>query len=348
MDRLRKSIIDTFKQHGFKITISINLISTDFLDIKLDLQNNKFSPYRKPNDSPVYVHSGSNHPVNILKQLPKMTGERLSKLSCNKEEFDKAAEDYQEILKKSGYKEKLSYTQPVQRNRRQRKRNILWYNPPFDLQVKTNIRKMFLELIDKNFPHHHRLHKIINRKTVKISYSCMPNVASHIASHNRKVLQELSASNGQNQIKCNCANPETCPLDGNCLEEALVYKADITPEIDAERLYVGITEPIFKCRLSDHRTSFRYERYRTKSKLSGYIWTLNDKGQDYEIKWSILKKTTPYRAGSKRCNLCLWEKLFIINGDKEKMINKREELINKCRHINKFLLKNFKDRDERR
>ena len=77
MDRLRKNIIAFFKQHGFQITIEINLKIADFLDIYLDLENDKFYPYRKPNDTPFYVHLESNHPLNILKQLPKMTSERL-------------------------------------------------------------------------------------------------------------------------------------------------------------------------------------------------------------------------------------------------------------------------------
>ena len=38
---------------------------TDFLDIYLDLENDKFCPYRKPNDTPLYVHCESNHPLNI-------------------------------------------------------------------------------------------------------------------------------------------------------------------------------------------------------------------------------------------------------------------------------------------
>ena len=276
-----------------------------------------------------------------------MTGERLSNLSCNKEEFDKAAEEYQEVLKKSGFNEKLTYSPPIAANRRQRKRNILWYNPPFDLQVKTNVGKTFLQLIDKHFPPHHRLHKIINRKTVKISYSCMPNMASHIASHNKKVIKEATAPQDENVRRtCSCRNPGDCPFDGNCLQPACVYQADVVPETQDDKLYIGSTEPVVKGRWSDHNTSFRYERYRTKSKLSDYIWKLKDDEERYEIKWSILSKSTPYQAGSKRCSLCLCEKLFILKEDNEKMLNKRDELMNKCRHRNKFLLKNFKDRDD--
>ena len=343
MDRLRKKIIDVFKQHGFQITISIGLKSTDFLDILLDLENNRHYPYKKPNDTPVYVHRRSNHPVNILKQVPKMTSRRLSKLSSNQEEFEKVASEYQEILTKSDYTEKLSYSPPSMQQRRRRNRKVLYYNPPFDLQVKTNIGKTFLQLLDKNFPPHHRLNKIINRNTVKLSYSTMPNMASHIASHNKKILQKSRDLEVQDGRSCNCENPENCPLNGNCLQEAVVYQADVTPETEEEQSYLGLTEPPFKGRWNDHCTSFRHQKYKSKSKLSSYIWKLQEKQENYQIKWSIIRKSTPYRTGSKKCDLCLWEKYYILNSDKERFLNKRDEILNKCRHRDKFLLKNFKD-----
>ena len=155
-ERLRKNIIDFFKQHGFQITIEINLKITDFLDIYLDLENDKFDPYRKPNDTPLYVHHETNHPLNILKQLPKMRSERLSNLSCNEDEFIKASGEYQNVLKNSGFKDKLIYTPCNQRSRRQRNRKIIWCNPSFDLQVKMNIGKTFFQFLDRNFPPHHR------------------------------------------------------------------------------------------------------------------------------------------------------------------------------------------------
>ena len=158
---------------------------------------------------------------------------------------------------------------------------------------------------------------------MKVSYCCMPNVASHIASHNRKILEESRSNGNQNPRTCDCQKLNDCPLDGNCMQAAVIYKADITPERDEEQYYVGLSEPPFKNRWSDHCTSFRYERYRNKSKISGFVWNLKDKGQNCNIKWSILRRSSPYRAGCKRCNLCLWEKFHILKGNKEKMINKR-------------------------
>ena len=74
------------------------------------------------------------------------------------------------------------------RTRNNKNRNVLWYNPPFNLALKTNIGKTFLKLIDKHFPKNHQLNKIINRKNVKISYSCCPNIQNIINSNNRKFL----------------------------------------------------------------------------------------------------------------------------------------------------------------
>ena len=50
-------------------------------------------------------------------------------------------------------------------------------------------------MIDKHFPKNHILHKIIHRKTVKISYSCSQNVDSIIASHNKKIINDVDVAN---------------------------------------------------------------------------------------------------------------------------------------------------------
>jgi len=48
---------------------------------------------------------------------------------------------YQAALEKSGYAYKLWFNPKNNREkpRRTRKRNITWYNPPFDTRVKTNL-----------------------------------------------------------------------------------------------------------------------------------------------------------------------------------------------------------------
>ena len=71
-DRIRKRIIETFKTFGFKIEIMTNLPEVDFLDATFDLRTNTYWPYRKPNNTPSYIHMLSNHPPEILKRLPNI------------------------------------------------------------------------------------------------------------------------------------------------------------------------------------------------------------------------------------------------------------------------------------
>ena len=81
-----------------------------------------------------------------------------------------------------------------------RKRNIIWFNPPFSMNVKSNIKKNFLQLIDKHFPRSSKLHKIFNRNTVKVSYSCTPNFQKIIKGHNK----QSRSRKEQKTADCNC------------------------------------------------------------------------------------------------------------------------------------------------
>jgi hypothetical protein len=77
-------------------------------------------------------------------------------------------------LRQSNFNHKLGYMKETpEQPRRNRQRSIIWFNPPFSKSVKTYMERNFLSLIDKNSPPHHKLHKLFNRNTVKVIYSCM-------------------------------------------------------------------------------------------------------------------------------------------------------------------------------
>ena len=68
-------------------------------------------------------------------------------------------------------------------------------------------------------------------------------------------------------------------------------------------------------------------------------WQLKDQGKDYDIKWSIVARAAPYRPGSGFCNLCNAEKTEIASHIMDRRsLNKRTELLAKCRHRRKWLL----------
>ena len=59
------------------------------------------------------------------------------------------------------------------------------------------------------------------------------------------------------------------------------------------------------------------------------------------LKLSVVKPVPGYSNISTRCLLCLHEKFEITNyPNQEELLNKRFELISKCRHADKYLLAN--------
>ena len=75
---------------------------------------------------------------------------------------------------------------------------------------------------------------------------------------------------------------------------------------------------------------------------SFHFWEMKRKGIKKSIMhWSVIDHAKPYRNGSKRWNLCLTEKYHILTSPVN-LINKRSELVSKCRYESKFQLINYK------
>ena len=231
-----------FKDCGLNITIKMNLKTVNFLDIRFDLVNNTYQPYRKPNNEPVHIHKQSNHPPNILKELPKSINKRISYISCDEHVFNNAKETYEKALESSGFTEKLTYIQPNEQNqnnretKKKRKRKNIWFNPLFSLNIKTNVGKLFFKILRKNFPKTNPLSKILNKNTVKISYSCTRNMKSIISGHNKQVLHPKPTTKG-----CNSRDKNTCPLDNKCFTPKVIYQANVTNDTDdTYKYYLGL------------------------------------------------------------------------------------------------------------
>ena len=110
-ERARKDLIAFFKEKEFDVTASTNLVVTDFLDVTLNLTESKYYPYRKENNNILYIDAKSNHPPSIIKELPSMVNKRLTSLSCNEEEFQKAGPIYKEALKASGFSDDFKFSE---------------------------------------------------------------------------------------------------------------------------------------------------------------------------------------------------------------------------------------------
>ena len=105
--------------------------------------------------------AGRNY-FRSLRQLPISINKRISTLSSDKKTFQDAAPTYQTALGHSNFTHKLEYMPHVtHQSRRNRQRNIIWFNPPFSKNIKTNI-----SLVDTHFPAGHKLHKFFFLATV--------------------------------------------------------------------------------------------------------------------------------------------------------------------------------------
>ena len=129
--------------------------------------------------------------------------------------------------------------------------------------MATNVAKTFLSLIHKHFPKDKKLSKIFNRNTIKVSYSCLPNVKQTISNNNHRLLQlHRMKESTQDSKLCNCRQKSSCPLDGKCLTKCVVYKATVTETTsNNQETYIGLTENEFKTRFNLHKSSISYPCY---------------------------------------------------------------------------------------
>ena len=110
LDKIRKNIFALFKNGGLSINIETNLLKRDFLVVTFNMVIGKFFIFKKSNNQPLYINAKSNNPPTIERDIPNMISKRLSDLSCNEEEYEKAKPLYETALNESGYKTTMTYT----------------------------------------------------------------------------------------------------------------------------------------------------------------------------------------------------------------------------------------------
>ena len=92
----------------------------------------------------------------------------------------------------------------------------------------------------------------------------------------------------------------------------VVCKCDVTGPLP-NKVYLGLAEGKWKIRFYNHKLSFKHKRYFNKTTLSSYVWHLKSVSSEISnLKWSVLRCVPPYSNISKKCLLCLHEKLEIV------------------------------------
>ena len=121
-----------------------------------------------------------------------------------------------------------------------KKKPVTWFNPPYSLNVATNVAREFLKLVDTHFPPENPLHSTVNRTTVKVSYRALPNMGAKIARHNAKILKNVNKNSSKPKPSCNCRIKEDCPIPGACNQSGVIYQATVKNNKGTEETYIGL------------------------------------------------------------------------------------------------------------
>ena len=81
------------------------------------------------------------------------------------------------------------------------------------------------------------------------------------------------------------------------------------------------------------------------TQLSNELWKIKAAKEEPVLVWKMLGQYQPYNVNTKRCLLCLNEKVQIAIYRGNNMMNKRTEIISKCRHRNKYVLASYDSMD---
>ena len=101
-------------------------------------------------------------------------------------------------------------------------------------------------------------------------------------------------------------------MQGKCLQSGVIYQATVTREDDRVDTYIGLSEPPFKDRFRNHKSSFKTRNPKSATKLSKHIWNLEDQNIKFEVSWKIVSRAKPFDSVTNKCQLCAREKFFII------------------------------------
>ena len=259
--------------------------------------------------------------------------------------FNEAAIIYQNELDRCGFKHKLEYNPTQTSNcRKKRTRRVTWFNPPYSMNVATDVGREFLLLIDKHIKKDSKLRSALNRTTMRVSYRCMPNIGAKIAGHNMKLLRkEEEAKKGVAVIEkdgCNCL-PSTvheCPTPGVCNSNGVIYQATVESIGGGVETYIGLAKN-FKKRFGSHKATLKVKKDNGNTTLSTHYWDEKEAGRDPSIKWKILESgLSDFNPITSKCALCTREKFYILFKPEMASLNKRQEIFGFCRHKEAKLL----------
>ena len=72
LECIKKNFQSLFKKYRLEIITECSKKVVDYLDVTFNLKDGTYKPYHKPDNKITYINVQSNHPPNIIKQLPNI------------------------------------------------------------------------------------------------------------------------------------------------------------------------------------------------------------------------------------------------------------------------------------
>ena len=77
---------------GLRVTVESKMLTTDFLDVKLNLSDLYYMHYKKQNAKIMYINKCSSHQKSTIKQIPNIINHRSNKRSKKRRKLFKDKE----------------------------------------------------------------------------------------------------------------------------------------------------------------------------------------------------------------------------------------------------------------
>ena len=139
-------------------------------------------------------------------------------------------------------------------------------------------------------------------------------------------------NNTPNTNQCNSRTKSTCPLNGQCQTQDIIYKCTVSTSVNPDKTYLGPAEGNFEKRCHNRTKSLRNKRYTNDKSLSKCIWEIKETHQENpSLKWSTVKRVPAY--SNIRCLFCLLYLGIVNYPHPEELLNKNSGLVSACEQV---------------
>jgi len=124
-----------------------------------------------------------------------------------------------------------------------------------------------------------------------------------------------------NTRHCNCSVKQNCPLNGKCLAPCIVYKAKVNTNSDKHTYYELCERKVQSMIQQPHEIIQVAKVWKRNWIVKVFVETkrVQRSSKEFTLSWEIAVHA--YKCETRRCDLCLSEKVCIIRAEPNGLLN---------------------------